>query len=271
MRVLALGAGYTAMHLLRHFPTVDTLLLSRRSEELRADGLPLWNPTDDAQPWDAILDTVPALISDGGLGQHPWREAIDSILERQPSTPLIHISSTSVLGGARRPAADPPEQFDEFHRPAPDEERGLLRLELEQAMRTRYPQLRILRAAGIYGPGRSVADQFLRGDLRRLEAGNVIVSRIHVHDLCRLALAWIGLSRQRPDLRLIHAVDCRPCSNRELFEFLERALPLELPDGPWRHAAASGRAVVSRYRDEALPGGLCYPDYRSGMLASVLR
>ncbi len=267
MRILVLGGSYTGRHLARWFSGVDVSFLSRDPDRLMAQGF-VAAASEDLQ-FDGILDTVPATGGDGDAVVHPWHTQIGALLDRRPTIPIVHISSTSVFGeeeAARSASAGPPV-MDEESPCRPLALRGQRRLALEMALRKQWPQLRILRAGGIYGPGRSVAARFLAGDFSRVAVGNLYVSRIHVHDLCRLSLALLSLPVAVAP-HLVHAVDRRPCTNAELFSFLERTLSIRIP-GDWRTQTPTGRIVHSRYRDAILPGGLVYPDYRSGMLAAL--
>jgi nucleoside-diphosphate-sugar epimerase len=201
---------------------------------------------------------------------------IDRLRARDPGLPLVHVSSTSVFATAGQTtgaASDGPAvtSCDERTEARPDTDRGRLRLALERRVRERYPEACILRSAGIYGPGRSLAVQFRAGNFRRAASGNQYVSRIHVHDLVRLALVLIARCRAAPDdstIRLVHAVDERPTANREVFAFLENELGLRVP-GKWRDEPPRGRMIRSLYAADLLGRAYRYPTYVEGFRACL--
>lgn len=167
--------------------------------------------------------------------------------------------SGASLPGSSKAVADLP-RLDENTPAAPDEERGLRRLRLEERLRAAFPDLIVVRATGIYGPGRCLALRFAEGDFRRAASGNKIVSRIHVHDLCRVILA-LALHAAPPVL--VNAVDRTPTGNAELFAWLEERLRITIP-GDWRETALTGRAIASLYMEELLGGRYRFESYREG-------
>ena len=150
--------------------------------------------------------------------------------------------------------------FDEKSKPFPETERGQKRLQSEMAIRQLYPRAKILRSTGIYGPGRSLAEAFQAGDFARAKCGNRFVSRIHVHDLLRLAFA-LGENPQNPSL--VHAVDEGVESYKEVFSFMEREFYFSIP-GDWRTSPPKGRIIRSLYAKKLLGGVYCFPSYREG-------
>ncbi|CAN5283417.1 SDR family oxidoreductase [soil metagenome] len=93
---------------------------------------------------------------------------------------LIYVSSTGVYapgGGA---------WVDESWPLAPATATGRARLAAERALPDRAL---VLRAAGIYGPGRGLVDRLRAGTYRIVGDGSAHVSRIHVDDLVTIILA----------------------------------------------------------------------------------
>jgi len=190
LRILVLGASYTGRFLAANFPEHLVRFASRDSAKLASLNL----IADSEDNYDLILDTVPAIKSENGIAL-PYLD----LCRRHPEAILVHISSTSVFAEKFTTAhpADLPV-FDETAEASPQTNRGLLRLELEGAIRAHFPEAFVLRAGGIYGPGRCIAIQFQKKDFRRADSGNRVVSRIHVYDLCALALA---LAKKRKRFR----------------------------------------------------------------------
>ncbi len=259
--VLCLGAGFTTRYLARSFADLFRIVfLSRNVGRIVREGLLPFDPQKH-QPV-LILDSVPP--DDPSL---PYREICDLLV--RPGCAYVHISSTSVYGGADLDSVVI-RTFDESTLPAPDNPGAARRFEREKEIRSAYSGAWILRAGGIYGPGRSLVESFRAGDFRRTGSGNRIVSRIHVHDLCRLALALAETGNEAcvipavPD-RIVNAVDPCPSLNAEVFLFLEELLGMTIP-GDWRNAVPSGRRIESRYAGQIL-GEFSYPDFRAGFSA----
>ena len=275
MNILCLGASFTGRYLWRNFSDRHRVFfLSRRSRQLAEAGLPAFSPSQwrrlaAQNRLDAVLDTVPAIAcSDSGeeIADPPYLREVEQVFGFNPSARLIHISSTSVY----------PSHLKESDLPGLDENtaarsprlRPKRRLLLEQRWMREYPDLRLIRSAGIYGPGRCLALRFRQGDFRRAAEGNRIVSRIHVHDLGRLILALAEAGPQEPVPTLLHAVDESPLPNREVFEFLEEVLGIRIP-GNWRQEPPRGRKIISLHAKRLLGGAYRYPSYRQGFAACL--
>lgn len=282
--ILVLGGSFTGRYLAQNFPEQRVHFLARSAEQLRAQGFAASTPAEFAaagpQRYDAILDTVPAILPADATADStaildpPYQSQVAQLIDR--GTVYVHVSSTSVLpGGARdlpvssaAPDSDSSDvvlALDETAAPAPDGVRGERRRLLEGRVRALYPGAITLRAAGIYGPGRCVALQFRAGNFRRAAVGNSYVSRVHVHDLARLFLALVERHSADPadTPRLVHAVDERPAANSEVFAFLETELDVRVP-GDWRDTVARGRIVRSRFARDLLGGQYRFPDYVTG-------
>jgi len=267
MNILCLGGSYTGRYVASKFSKEHQVsFLSRNAEELRAKGYTAAGPEGlqelSKKGIGVILDTVPAVHSKRGL-EHPYRQELAKVLEWNPGSAFIHVSSTSVypMEFTAEDEKDLPT-MDEGSPAKPDTERGAERLLLEQHVARLVPDLRVLRCGGIYGPGRCMAARFKYGDFRRAESGNRMISRIHVHDLARLILA-VGAPNHDDGLRVVNAVDERSSTNRETFGFLGESLGIRVP-GDWREARPQGRRVVSLYAKGLLDGKFVYPTYREG-------
>lgn len=255
MRVLVCGASYTGKILHHEFPSVEVRFLTRRPEALVSQAL---LPFDPALSYVSILDTIPAVEENGRIDL-PYRSEIELVLGKSSSAQrcrLVHISSTSVYAEDFHGEEKTLPCFDEFTPARPETVRGERRLALEERIKESFPDAVILRAGGIYGPGRALPLQFLAGQFGRADSGNRMVSRIHVHDLAQLALA-----AATSDIDLINAVDGNSALNSEVFAYLENLLSVKVP-GSWATDLPSGRRIISRYADQLIR--FRYPDYRSG-------
>jgi nucleoside-diphosphate-sugar epimerase len=128
----------------------------------------------------------------------------------------------------------------------------------------------VLRAAGIYGPGRGLHRRILEGTFRIPGDGTNVVSRIHVTDLARFALAALD----RPDLGGAFVVaDDAPVPQIEAIRWLCDRLGVALPpSAPIDEVASTlrhDRAVDNARIKSALSMSLLYPSYREGFEACL--
>ncbi len=266
MRVLCLGGGYTSTYLAHNFHEVDVTFLTRNPERLITGGLRVFQPAGGTVAADVtidlVLDTVPTVKRDGKI-RLPYRSALAPLMDGPDRPVFLHLSTTSVYpSNFTAECEDGLPTQDEDTPTGPNSDRAKDRLVLEQAIISTYAEARILRCGGIYGPGRCVATRFRDGDFSRAGSGNRMVTRIHVHDLCRLILAF-GAAGADIGTATVNAVDERSSSNRETFGHLETVLGFTVP-GEWRTAQPVGRRVVSRYTAGLLDGGYRFPTYREG-------
>lgn len=154
---------------------------------------------------------------------------------------------------------------------------GRQRYAYERALLDLAPSpVHIVRIPGIYGPGRTLADKLLAGDLLLFEGGSV-TSRIHRDDLARILAAMV-LSEAPPPLVL--ACDDLPAKTLEVARFTARLLGMPPPAVLSREQAEAqmsemakelrlhGKRCRSLYRADLI-GPLRYPSYREGVAASL--
>jgi nucleoside-diphosphate-sugar epimerase len=164
---------------------------------------------------------------------------------------------------------------DEASEVRADSERARDRLDYEQALADAGFPLRVVRIAGIYGPGRTMREQIER-DAMILFRGQPPTSRIHVEDLSRIFEAMI-----QPDApRLIVACDDLPATTTEVAEYTCSLLgrtppaPIELEDAKRvlsplaLEMRLGGHRCRSLFRSKLI-GKLQYPSYREGVRASL--
>lgn len=143
------------------------------------------------------------------------------------------------------------------------------RAQTEDAVRNGPWSSLILRPAAIYGPGRGVHVAMAQGRYTLLGDGSNYISRIHVDDLARLAVAGL-LS----DLEGSFPVGDRyPCMAREIAEYcaLTLGVPMavsapveEVPVTRRNNRRVDARAVFS-----LLGVDLLFPSYKEGIAASM--
>ena len=151
---------------------------------------------------------------------------------------------------------------------------GQVRLEFERGLRQSGLPVRVLRIAGIYGPGRTVLTSMHRGML--LFEGGPATSRVHVEDLARLLVAL--LQPGTPPLTV--ACDELPTPTLEVARFACEQAKLHPPDVLTLEQAQAhlspqalemrlgGRRCRSLVRKHLI-GDLTYPTYKEGLIASL--
>ena len=188
-------------------------------------------------------------------------EAVAAALVGARARGVAYISSTGVYGGAVGPV-------DEETPVDPADARAAARLRAEALYLARGAV--ILRAPGIYGPGRGLHRRLIRGEHRLVNGGHNVVSRIHVEDLARLALAALGQGL-RGEIFVVG--DDAPVPQIEVVTWLCGRLHLPLPP-----AAAPGEVHESLRHDRAAQNArikaalglpLLYPSYREGFEACL--
>jgi nucleoside-diphosphate-sugar epimerase len=216
-----------------------------RFSDLASIGLRLISFDATPPPNGNLLHTVPPLTGDD-------QARVLGAIARSAPRRIAYISSTGVYGDAA--------EVDETTAPNPSDDRGRRRLEEETRVSTLAPEAFILRAAAIYGPGRGVHVAIREGRLPR-SAGSGIVSRIHVEDLAALSEAAM-LSEATGAWPV---ADDAPCASSEIAQFLRR----ERLTGDLPPIEIKGRKVNGRAIRDLLQVNLAYPDWKSGILASL--
>jgi nucleoside-diphosphate-sugar epimerase len=175
---------------------------------------------------------------------------------------IAYVSSTGVYGEARG-------AIDESTPVDATVPRSRARLEAETVYRERGAI--VLRAAGIYGPGRGLHRRILEGTFRMPADGGNVVSRIHVEDLSTFILA--ALERGTPGTTFVLADDT-PVPQREaiawLCQRLGRAEPASLPLGEVAETLRHDRSVDNAAAKRSLGVQVAFPSYREGFEACLL-
>jgi nucleoside-diphosphate-sugar epimerase len=211
-------------------------------EELRPDGSSL--------PKGAVLfHAIPPLPEEQEI---QLRSLIIGLRPRR----IVYISSTGVYGDAG--------VVDENTPAHPLDERGRARLRAERWISEGGWESLVLRAAAIYGPGRGIHVAIREGRIPR-GAGSGIVSRIHVEDLA--AIAEAGLFAQVQGAWPV--ADDLPCSSAEIAVWCAEAMKLGNAGEFTREFPVAGRKVDGKKIREVLGVRLAYPDWKSGILASL--
>lgn len=201
--------------------------------------------------------------------------AIEAALRAGTLRWVGYVSTTGVYGD--RCGAE----VDEATPPAPGQERSRRRLAAEQAWRALLAgraALDIMRAGGIYGPGRSVFDDLRAGSARRVLKPGHAFSRIHRDDIAHAVRAAIAQDLP-PAPRVLHLVDDEPADSASVVEHAARLLGLPPPPAiPFEEARArmspmalsfwaENRRVANAATKAALGIAWRYPTFREGLAA----
>jgi nucleoside-diphosphate-sugar epimerase len=181
-----LGAGYVGQVLIRALVARgDEVTLTRRDSataaQQAAEAGVRGQAADLANPLSLVIPTGAIVVCLAPPGYRPADE-IRGLIAAAGSSRIVYVSSTGVYapgGGA---------WVDESWPIAPVTASGRARVEAEAALAA-APSWIVLRAAGIYGPGRSTADRILAGSYRVIGDGTSHVSRIHVDDVVAAIVA----------------------------------------------------------------------------------
>jgi nucleoside-diphosphate-sugar epimerase len=230
---------------------------------------------------DAIVFTVGPLRGDGGFTDllPPFLDALEASGARPAA--FVYVSSTGVYGDRGG------EWVDEATPPGTGlGPRGALRVAAEAALLAAWKKwglpVRILRPAGIYGPGRHVGLRLAAGTCRAIEPDSpadppLTVNRIHVDDLA--AAAGAALTGGAPG-EVYVAADDRPASLREVADYAAGLMGLPPPPseplsaararlGDDIHLVADRKRCRNAKLKNDLGLRLRYPTYVEGVRAAL--
>lgn len=278
MRVAIVGCGYTGQVLARRLiergnPVRATTTSETRLSQLAALGAePTLLRTDRPETLAAGLEGAEAVVHLAPPDADPDPRRLAETFARAVSPSLrvfVYGSTTGVFG-------DHGEAWvDEDTPPNAPHARGLRRLATEEALRQVGLPLKVVRIAGIYGPGRTMRSAIEREALILVE-GAPSTSRIHVEDLARLLEAM--LNPEAPALAI--ACDEEPAPTIDVARYTCELLGLEPPapvtleearrvlSSTAQEMRLGGHRCRSKVRAR-LVGDLRYPTYREGVKASL--
>jgi nucleoside-diphosphate-sugar epimerase len=132
----------------------------------------------------------------------------------------------------------------------------------------------IFRLAGIYGPGRSVAEQIKAGTARRISKPEHLFSRIHIEDVATVLAASIASPRAGG---IYNVCDDEPAAPADVTSYVCNLLGVTAPplisfdDAEMSPMGKTFWADNRRVRNDRIKTelgvGLAFPNYRSGMRA----
>lgn len=170
---------------------------------------------------------------------------------------FIYVSSSAVSGGGEG------EWIDESTEVAPNRPTSQVLADTEQVLLDSGLPVTILRASGIYGPGRNHLINQVRDASARMPLESHWTNRIHRDDLAQAIVHSAALDETGTQIYMV--TDNEPAQIGEIYTFLAQQLSLPIP--PQATEPAVRRAANRRIRnDKLLATGftLQFPGYREG-------
>ena len=284
MRVLIVGCGYVGFPLATEMARLGHEVYGlRRSAALKLQEAGITPLTADITRPETLaalagnFDWVINCVSSGGGDAEDYRklylEGTRNLIKWLAASPLktfVYTSSTGVYGQNDGSLVDETSLTE----PATETSKVLVETEklLLAAAQKGFPAA-IVRAAGIYGPGRGyLLKQFLRGEARIEGEGGRILNMIHRDDLIGVIIA--ALERGQPG-NIYNAVDDQPVTQRDFFKWLAGKLGQPMPPQAPTDAAITRRRGLTNKRisNRRLKTELAYefkfPTFREGYLAEI--
>jgi len=271
-RTLIVGCGYIGKPLARAFrdlgDSVSAWVRSPESgAELQGEGFKqaIVGSVADESCWreaNATFDLVVHCAASGGGGVNAYREVylegVRQINHYQPQARRIFVSSTSVYGQIDG------GWVDESSPTEPIAETGRVLVEAEREAWAAGAI--VVRAAGIYGPGRGALFQkFMRGEAVIEGDGSRWLNQITDADLVS-ALFRLGIEIGTPG-EIYNAVDDEPVMLRDFYawcsEKLGKPLPPHGPVDPKRKRGLTNKRVSNR-KLRAAGWAPQFPTFREG-------
>ncbi|WOJ90262.1 SDR family oxidoreductase [Methylocapsa polymorpha] len=282
MKLFAFGLGYCARDFIARFGAsfdeiAGTVRSAAKAQEIAGENIEalVFGPEGEdpaiAQRLadaDALLVSIPPGVSvDPVLARFGHRIAG----LRRPQT-IIYLSTIGVYGDRQG------EWVDEALAPAPSSTRSQARLQAEKSWaaigKSKDKRVRILRLAGIYGPGRNALANLRAGSARRLVKTDQVFNRIHVEDVSRAIAA--ALLYEGPD-GVFNVSDDAPAPPQDVVTFAAMLMGVEPPPEQdvataemtplTRSFYAENKRASNRKLKEELGVELAFPTYRVGLEA----
>lgn len=283
MRVLIVGCGYVGIELGRQLAAAGHGVSGMRRSgsadaALRAAGItPVAGDITrvaDLLPlrgrFDWVVDCVSSSHGDAGDYRAVYRDGMRNLVEAFAGTglrALVYTSSTGVYGQGDGGWVDE----DSATEPSAETSRVLVEAErvLLGAAGPGFPA-RVLRVAGIYGPGRGhLFRQFLRGEAR-MSAADRWMNMVHRDDVA--GAVRVVLERGEPG-GVYNAVDDEPVTQGDFLRWLASRTGLPVPPAGEPQAAGKRGDTNKRISNRRLRQGLgwvpAYPTFREGYAAML--
>ncbi len=291
MRVLIVGCGYVGLPLGGELAQQghDVFGLRRSAaDELRAAGItPLVADITRAETLAKLpcdFDWVVNCAATGGGSAEDYRQLylegtrnlIGWLGPKQTGNSrlrFVYTSSTGVYGQNDGSAVDENVSTE------PTSKTAKMLVETEKALLAGASERNfsaiVLRAAGIYGPGRGyLLKKFLRNEAEIEGDGGRFLNMIHRDDLIRIIIAAL----ERGDGgQIFNAVDDEPVRQRDFFAWLSNQLGKPMPRnvpvdaGNERRRGTTNKRVSNQRLKERIYPAFIHPTFREGYTAEIQR
>jgi nucleoside-diphosphate-sugar epimerase len=270
-RTLIIGCGYLGLALARALreggDAVEGWVRSESSAaEVRTDGVEkvvVGSVADDAG-WEGLapFDAVVHCAASGGGGVAAYREVyLEGVWQMnryQPQARRLFVSSTSVYGQTNG------AWVDEKALVAPAAETSRVLVEAEQSAAAAGAS--VVRAAGIYGPGRAALfEKFRRGEAVLEGDGTRWINQVHRDDLVEAVCTVLATGASG---EIYNAVDDEPVILRDFYAWCGAALDKPMPPAgvtdPNRKRGLTNKRV-SNGKLRALGWVPRFPSFREGL------
>jgi nucleoside-diphosphate-sugar epimerase len=264
--LVILGCGFTGSEVARQALARGTKVVATTRSRDRAIELQRLGIVVHVSP-SLSRESVAAIVPDGAMvlvAFAPDGHSDGEVAPALAAQRIVYISTTGVYGSARG-------RVDESTPVDATEPRAAARLAAERV----YLDLgaTVLRAAGIYGPGRGLHRRILDGDFHVPGTGENVVSRVHVADLAAVVLGVLDAAHPVVREPIFVVADDTPVPQIEAIRWVCERLRVPVPPS-WpvdqvaptlRHDRAVDNARVKR----ALSLTLAFPSYREGFAACL--
>jgi dTDP-4-dehydrorhamnose reductase len=280
MNLFAFGLGYCALHFIDRFgerfdEISGTVRGGDKAAALTSDGLEAYafGPEREDPEIAARLSEADVIIV-----SVPPGTSIDPVLARfgrkiatsRREQTIVYLSTIGVYGDRQG------AWVDETSEPTPSSSRSLSRLQAERAWtaigKERTKRTRILRLAGLYGPGRNALINLKRGAARRIIKEDQVFNRIHVEDVSRAIDAAIAYEGQGS---IWNVSDDAPAPPQDVVTYAAMLMGVEPPPEQdfataemtplTRSFYAENKRASNRKLKEELGVELAFPTYRVGL------
>ena len=290
-RTLIVGCGYVGEAVARRLRALghDVFGLRRSDPDTLPPGLPyvpLQGDLTDPRsletlealdtPFDCVVHTASASGGDAETYRRVYFEGTGHLLDRlrrHPPRAFVYTSSTGIYSQTDG------SWVDEESPTEPGSESGVWLVRTEQRILEARLEWglagRIVRVAGIYGPGRgSLLRRVLSGQAHLEGSGDRWTNRIHREDLADAIVAT--LSRGRPG-EIYNVADLEPATQRAVLEWLSDRTGVPLAPPPVtpatttrRRGDSNKRVCVDKLRRET-GWNPSHPSFREGYLEELDR
>lgn len=252
------AAGHQVTAWRRDSSKLPSVFTGYNVDLLKADSWPLIDPETDLVLFTPVPATRDVTGYERGYLQVAHR-LIDTLKISCPRLKrLIYVSSSAVLGGSEG------QLVNETATLAPARPTAQVLADTETLLAASGLPLTILRASGIYGPGRTRLIDQVRSASAQLPTQSHWTNRIHRDDLAQAIVHVASLGQKAEALYL--ATDSEPAQLADVYLFLAKELGSEIPELATEPPASRNASDRRLNNARLLASGFIprFPSYREG-------